>query len=102
MTIVLTNAQKRNLITKAKSGDYYVRLTNYNNKKGQYILVFPTNRGLAKGISFFKNFYPVIPPNIPRPNRKVQTFDKRGGAAYKEGRFFRIDNTVAKVLGYKD
>lgn len=102
MTIVMTNTQKKNLLQKAKSGNYYVRLTDYDNKKGQYIIIFPTDKGLANGITFFRNVYPVRPPAIPRPGGVKEKFDKRGGAAYKSGRFFTINKTVAKVLGYKN
>lgn len=100
MTIVLTNAQKTNLIKKARSGDYYLRLSNYDDKRGQHIIIFPTNKGLKKGMTFFRNVYPVRPPQIPRPGKKKDRFNRKGGAARKEGRYFIISDTMAKVLGY--
>ena len=100
MTIVLTNAQKTNLIKKAKSGNYYLRLTDYDNKTGQHIIIFPTDRGLKKGMTFFRNVYPVRPPKIPRPGKKGDKFNRKGGMAHKNGRFFVMSGTMAKVLGY--
>lgn len=93
MTVKLTSAQKKNLYKKAKSGYYYVRLTNWNPKSGQYIVVFPTNKALKEGrLRFFKNFYPVVGRTDPPPK------NKRGGAAYKQGRFFMINKSVEDLL----
>jgi hypothetical protein len=100
MTIFLSDTQKKNLVKKAKSGDYYLRLSNYDTKNGQHIIIFPTDKGIKKGMTFFKNVYPVRPPQIPRPDKKVDKFNKRGGAAYKQGRFFVMSDTMAKVLRY--
>ena len=100
MTIVLTNAQKTNLIKKAKSGDYHLRLTGYSDKTGQHIIIFPTEKGVKKGMTFFKNVYPVRPPKIPRPGKKKERFNRKGGVAYKRGRYFTINDTMARVLGY--
>ena len=109
MVILLTNSQRASIVKKARSGNYYVVLTEYDNKKGQHILIFPTNKGLSKGIPFGRNFYPVRLPKIPRPPVKrgrfyVQSepsFDRRRGAAYKEGRFFVTNNSIRKVLKIK-
>ena len=102
MTILLTNAQKKNLLQKAKSGNYYVILTNYDDKKGQYIILFPTDKGLSNGLSFFRSVYHVRPPAIPLPpSVKKSPFNKVGGSAYKNGRFFVINNSIAKVLSFK-
>lgn len=100
MTIVLTNAQKTNLIKKARSGDYHLRLTNYSDKIGQHIFIHPTEKGLKKGITNFKNVYPVRPPNIPRPGKKPDRFNRKGGVAHMKGRFFVINGPMAKVLRY--
>jgi hypothetical protein len=100
MVKTITNAQKRNLLSKAQSGKYYLYLTEYDNKKGQYIIVFPTNKGLEEGVTFRRNFYPVRLPKIPRPGMKNERFDRSSGTAYKEGRFFRINDSMAKVLNW--
>lgn len=94
MTVKLTSQQKKNILNKAKSGDYYVWLSEWKPRKGQHLLVFPTNKGLAKGMRFFRNFYPVLTASDPPPS------NKRSGNAYKQGRFFTIKNSVAKVLNY--
>lgn len=94
MTVNLTSRQRKNILNKAKSGNYYVWLSDWKPKNGQHILVFPTNKGLATGMKFFRNFYPVLSANDPPPS------NKRGGNAYKQGRFFTIKNSLAKVLNY--
>lgn len=93
MTVRLTPAQKRNLYKKANSGYYYVRLSNWNPKSGQHIVVFPTNKALNEGkLRFFRNFYPVLGKNDPPPK------NKRGGGAYKQGRFLVINKSVEDLL----
>jgi len=94
MSVKLTTQQKHNLLKKAKSGDYYVWLSEWKPGKGQHIVVFPTNKGLSRGMGVFRNFYPVLTPRDSPPS------NKRGGNAYKEGRFFTIKNSLARVLDY--
>lgn len=68
--------------------------------------MFPTNKGLANGIPFRREVIPVRLPKIPRPPikkgrfsvTKENTFDKRRGYAYKEGRYFTINNAMRKIL----
>lgn len=91
--VLLSNAQKKNLLSKAKSGDYYLWMTNWDPKTGQHIMVWPTNKGLSKGITYFKNVY-----QVRSPKEKVSNVNKRSGRAYKSGRFFTITNSMSKVL----
>ena len=94
----LTPAVKKNILSKARSGNYYVRLTNWDPQSGQYFIVFPTNSGLDKGLKFKTEYIQVRFPEIPRPGTKKNSFDKRGGYAVKTGRFFKISNSVSKIL----
>lgn len=95
---------RKNILAKARSGDYYVRLTNWDPKTGQHFVVFPTNKGLAKGVRFKPEYIKVRIPDIPRPNEgKKNSFDRRGGYAYKDtgSRFFRMSASVSKLLKTK-
>ena len=106
MVILLNDYRRSELIKQARSGDYYVLLTAYDDKRGQHIIVFPTNKGLGNGIPFKRNVYPVRLPKIPKPPikkgrfhiQKDPSFDKRRGAAYKDGRFFIANNSIRKIL----
>ena len=94
----LTPAVKKNILSKARSGNYYVRLTNWNPKTGQHFVIFPTNKGLENGIRFNPEYVQVRFPEIPRPGTKKNSFDKKGGFAFKSGRFFKMSNSVSKLL----
>jgi hypothetical protein len=94
----LTPAVKKNILSKARSGNYYVRLTNWNPKTGQHFVIFPTNVGLERGIRFNPEYVQARFPEIPRPGTKKNSFDKRGGFALKSGRFFKMSNSVSKLL----
>lgn len=94
--VTLSNAQKRNLLTKARSGDYYLWLTKWTPSSGQHILIWPTNKGLNKGITYFRNVY-----QVRSPKDKVTNADKKSGSAYRSGRFFTMDNSMSKILENK-
>jgi len=94
----LTPSVKKNILDKAQSGNYYVRLTDWNLKTGQHFVIFPTNAGLKRGIRFDPQYVQVRFPEIPRPDTKKNSFDKRGGFALKSGRFFKMSNSVSKIL----
>ena len=66
----LTTAVKKNIMSKARSGNYYVRLTNWNPKTGQHFVIFPTNKGLENGIRFSPQYVQVRLPEVPRPGTK--------------------------------
>ena len=94
----LTSTVKKNIMDKARSGNYYVRLTNWNPKTGQHFVIFPTNKGLESGIRFSPQYVQVRFPEIPIPGTKKNSFDKKGGFAFKAGRFFKMSNSVSKLL----
>ena len=94
----LTPTVKKNILAKARSGDYYVRLTDWNTKSGQHFVIFPTNIGLDKGIKFKPEYVNVRFPEIPRPDKKNNVFDKKGGYAYSEKKVLKMSDTVSKIL----
>lgn len=91
---MLNKEQKAHLLKKAKSGHYYLYLQPYNSSRDQYIIMFPTNKGLTEGVPLRRNKIKV------RNAKMTGNFDKSKGAAYKAGRFFTINNSLAKVLNY--
>ena len=93
-------AVRKNLLEKARSGNYYVRLTNWDPKSGQHFVVFPTNKGIASGIRFKPQYINVRLPDIPRPGSKKNSFDRRGGYAFKEdgSRLTKMSASVSKLL----
>jgi len=92
---MLNKERKANLLKKAKSGHYYLYLQPYNSSRDQYLIMWPTNKGLAKGVPLRRN-------KIKVRNAKMSgNFDKSKGFAYKQGRFFLINNSIASVLNYK-
>ena len=91
---MLSKERKANLLKKAQSGDYYLYLQPYNSSRDQYIIMWPTNKGLANGVPLRRNKIKV------RNAKMTGNFDKNKGTAYKTGRFFTINNSIAKVLNF--
>lgn len=92
---MLSKERKDALLKKAKSGQYYLYLQPYNSSRDQYIVMWPTNKGVAEGVPLRRN-------KIKVRNAKMSgNFDKSKGTAYRSGRFFTIDNSLANILNYK-
>ena len=93
MTLI-SKPQKREILKKARSGDYYIVLTKWSPKHGQHILIWPTNKGLSKNITYHKNIYQVY-----SPTDKLTNNQKKSGKAYKTNSgMFIITNVLSNII----
>lgn len=92
---MITNKQRQILLEAVRSGNYYLWLSPWNNKRGQVITVWPTNKLLNnknKKVKPIATHYQARTPMDPPPKLK------NSGGAYKSGRFLVMNNSMSNLL----
>ena len=91
---------KKEILKKIRSGNYYVWLTEYSKKKGQHIIIFPSDKIVKTKKNFSREIIPVRLPYIPKPGKKSSDikFNIKGGAGKKQGRFVTINQPLMNIL----
>ena len=77
------------------SGDYFLWLTEWKPRGGQYLLVYPTDQGIDKGLPKGLLESRLVRAGGPR---KWAKFDTSSGVAYKSGRFTVQSGSISKIL----
>lgn len=86
---------KKRLVDMVNTGDYFLWLTEWKPRDGQYLLMYTSDQGVAKGLP-----RGLIESHMVRPggSRRFVKFNTSSGAAYKSGRFLVKNNSISKIL----
>lgn len=91
----MNSETKKKLLNMVNTGDYFLWLTEWKPKDGQYILVYTTDKGVSKGLP-----KGLVERHMVRVggSRKFAKFDTSSGSAYKSGRFLVKSDSINKLL----
>ena len=86
---------KKRFVDMVNTGDYFLWLTEWKPRDGQYLLMYTSDQGVAKGLPRRLVESRMVRPGGPRTLVK---FDTSSGIAYKSGRFIVKSDSINKLL----
>jgi hypothetical protein len=86
---------KKRLVDMVSTGDYFLWLTEWKPRDGQYLLMYTSDQGVAKGLPRRLVESRMVRPGGPP---KWAKFNKSGGVMYKSGRFTIQNSSISKLL----